>query len=756
MLDVLKKSNPSYLVNQTCEIIGDECEKICKRNSGSVLQDRTYHGILNFSWDELEGELQTLAPNLLQIVKSIVSDKPSSMSDRCRIQMLNAIACALHARSREMTALQYLTGLILLHGGCTQRDIDRLAKMGVTVLSDTLHKKLGTWQVNLDEVLIQMKQDWLNMGKEKYQLAGGNWDKNILPSYRTSQQKTISLHLFTVVGVVDRISPPLPDEVTNINSVTDLDANIFIPSLQEQNVLRNELTFLVASALVNNIDQLTNHFKNIYPQHLEHQYSHSAGIKTKQYCLGLFDCNEQKTQDVIQLLKELQDKYVPVTDGDIKEEVFFGGDRLTDERIQCAQQAMENENTSLKRLEGFISKIEDFHRLMNFLEAICKLTFSTSSGKDRGTAYFFRNLLNCRNIKGDVKNSYWAYKMLYYTIFDGICCVFLRELNLDSLEDEIPFPPDWDKLNETEKVEWLNTLSENIVKKWFFESADDLCQELRDIMNDPDHEENYWTSNYSNGRFKCHFCDKTYIYSKSLQTHELKVHSHNVKKQSGEKTSTDSDEVFNYVMLVFKLVALHRNLDSAVDMGDGMRSVRSAKYEAPIYNKTNKLKYLIGSVHLTALVSGTLPNNQSERLIWNRFINISGGKMNNMAIDEYVELVNRETKNTCSGYQTKESIVSHSREFPHLIDATKHVDAICDVHKRKGFHKKPSYVGDVKKVASELIRMNAFDKTIGRTLGCREIVSERNPFDSCYSNFTTMIHRHKPVLPFRRLRNERV
>jgi hypothetical protein len=41
--------------------------------------------------------------------------------------------------------------------------------------------------------------------------------------------------------------------------------------------------------------------------------------------LGLFDCNEQKTQDVIRLLKEFSQKYVPVKDGVIVEEVFFGG-----------------------------------------------------------------------------------------------------------------------------------------------------------------------------------------------------------------------------------------------------------------------------------------------------------------------------------------------------------------------------------------------------------------------------------------------
>ena len=46
----------------------------------------------------------------------------------------------------------------------------------------------------------------------------------------------------------------------------------------------------------------------------------------------------------------------------------FAGDRLTDERVQCAQLAMSNGPTAMTRLQGFISKIEDWHRMMNFLE----------------------------------------------------------------------------------------------------------------------------------------------------------------------------------------------------------------------------------------------------------------------------------------------------------------------------------------------------------------------------------------------------
>lgn len=80
------------------------------------------------------------------------------------------------------------------------------------------------------------------------------------------------------------------------------------------------------------------------------------------------------------------------------------------------------------------------------------------------------------------------------------------------------------------------------------------------------------------------------------------------------------------ITLFFKLVLLHKNLDTGVDMGDGQRVVRSAKYELPIYNRTNKIKYLIGSIHLTALTSGILPPDMSERLVANRFVNLQGKK----------------------------------------------------------------------------------------------------------------------------------
>ncbi|OWF47689.1 hypothetical protein KP79_PYT01281 [Mizuhopecten yessoensis] len=128
---------------------------------------------------------------------------------------------------------------------------------------------------------------------------------------------------------------------------------------------------------------------------------------------------------------------------------------------------------------------------------------------------------------------------------------------------------------------------------------------LRAIVTDPEHPENYWISNLENGRVRCHFCDKTYAYVGSLKVYEEKIHKKTVVTTKSTVTK-DKDELQSYCRMLFKLCLLQKNLDTSVDMGDGERSVRSAKYELPIYNTTNKIKYGIGSVHLISMTEGLL------------------------------------------------------------------------------------------------------------------------------------------------------
>lgn len=321
------------------------------------------------------------------------------------------------------------------------------------------------------------------------------------------------------------------------------------------------------------------------------------------------------------------------------------------------------------------------------------------------------------------------------------------------IETETVLPENFQLKSNEEKIAWLNSICSSILKQWFFEGTTDICQNVRDIVTDIDHHENYWLSNFENGRIKWHFCDRSYVHIGSLKSHEIKVHNLPAEKKERNIKPADADQVQDYILHLFKLVLLHKNLDTAVDMGDGERSVRSAKYELPVYNKTNKTKYSIGSIHLTALTSGLLTGDKEESLIANRCINLQGGKNNNIALDEFVEMLNRDSKVACSGHQTVESIIQHSKEYPHIINLTKHYDFISEIHQRKGFHHLPSYKDDIWKVMKDLQQLNVLEHIPGRTLKCKDLVVDRNPYDNSFKGLSAMIHRHKPRVPFRRLRD---
>ena len=65
-------------------------------------------------------------------------------------------------------------------------------------------------------------------------------------------------------------------------------------------------------------------------------------------------------------------------------------------------------------------------------------------------------------------------------------------------------------------------------------------------------------------------------------------------------------------------------------MADGNRSVRSAKYETPLYNKTQKTKYLIG---LQAQTLAAIPSIKKQEIVIN-IINHKGNDM--MLCDSFV------------------------------------------------------------------------------------------------------------------------
>lgn len=86
--------------------------------------------------------------------------------------------------------------------------------------------------------------------------------------------------------------------------------------------------------------------------------------------------------------------------------------------------------------------------------------------------------------------------MLYYVILDVVCFVmFLVKMNLKSVDEEILVLEDFDNKIDKEKVEWIDGISRQILKKWFFEELDDICEKLREIILNFDYFDNYWILN---------------------------------------------------------------------------------------------------------------------------------------------------------------------------------------------------------------------------------------------------------------------
>ena len=82
-----------------------------------MLQDKSSTDALEFTWDSLYAELQIRAPNVLKT--AMVTDIPIQVNEKPFQHIMYSVSQILHGRSQEMSLVQYLSGFVLLHGGCT-------------------------------------------------------------------------------------------------------------------------------------------------------------------------------------------------------------------------------------------------------------------------------------------------------------------------------------------------------------------------------------------------------------------------------------------------------------------------------------------------------------------------------------------------------------------------------------------------------------------------------------------------------------
>lgn len=85
--------------------------------------------------------------------------------------------------------------------------------------------------------------------------------------------------------------------------------------------------------------------------------------------LGLLEKNENKSEEMLQIIQHCHTEYVPSDpELNILHKINLGGDHLTVERAVSAVNAVADSDEAHERLEGLILKHEEFHCEMNFLQ----------------------------------------------------------------------------------------------------------------------------------------------------------------------------------------------------------------------------------------------------------------------------------------------------------------------------------------------------------------------------------------------------
>ena len=92
-----------------------------------------------------------------------------------------------------------------------------------------------------------------------------------------------------------------------------------------------------------------------------------------QSLLGLQFLNSNKSGEMADILKTLQNKYVAKTDGEILHPTILHGDQLTQERACNVQWTYHLSNTAVERLEGIEPTFSEFHLKMCLFEVRGKL-----------------------------------------------------------------------------------------------------------------------------------------------------------------------------------------------------------------------------------------------------------------------------------------------------------------------------------------------------------------------------------------------
>ncbi|XP_066926091.1 uncharacterized protein [Clytia hemisphaerica] len=217
----------------------------------------------------------------------------------------------------------------------------------------------------------------------KFVLVGDNLEYKVVRRHITTTKQNIDHHMFNIMGVKNRVNASVELEGIKqppIESKLDIDLSNYFPNRDDECNLISEFSTLVFRDLTQYREDMScmkNHLQSVIP----HDHMEETKQKSEITSLGILNKNENKTEDIIEIMKDLHTMVPCLEDGELVK-TFSVGDLLTVERETNGQENLRCSTTVAKRLEGLIPALADFHTYGNFMEVVWHFLYDASSSSD--------------------------------------------------------------------------------------------------------------------------------------------------------------------------------------------------------------------------------------------------------------------------------------------------------------------------------------------------------------------------------------
>lgn len=358
---------------------------------------------------------------------------------------------------------------------------DRLQKQGICLSYDGGLYVLEMIGGKFNDSVIDLVKE-----KRRFRIIGDNINWTVGVHDQRMDHTSYMEHAFgsaILVQNVDFISSPSENYQKHFEATP---CQEFMPSADDFALYRRDYTVLMSRVVFQHLPYFQI-FEDIVPARLSQACDEQLSVKTKVIPLPVLYKNEQKYQDVVEILAFYEKTVVDACDAagadssDVH--IHIGGDQLTRERFSGAKALRAHEDTPLNRFEN-LSPItfEFFHMHMNFLKMAFSTLYDTKSVQDIGTLKSLQNRISRSNVGENVNTHYDADKDFFISVVDVyIVECFMEFFGMDDVNSTPTkhIPPDFEDVEQ--RKEWYFKTVGELIEQYVFSSST-LDRENDDVI----------------------------------------------------------------------------------------------------------------------------------------------------------------------------------------------------------------------------------------------------------------------------------